>query len=43
MIGDYVSTLNFPLVCTVRRTLRNGLTTEEANALGLSNGSEMQV
>lgn len=30
-------------VCTVRRTLKNGLTTEEANALGLSSGSEMQV
>lgn len=29
--------------CTVRRTLKNGLTTEEANALGLSSGSEMQV
>lgn len=27
----------------VRRTLKNGLTTEEANALGLSSGSEMQV
>lgn len=30
-------------VGTVRRTLKNGLTTEEANALGLSSGSEMQV
>lgn len=27
----------------VRRTLKNGLTPEEANALGLSSGSEMQV
>lgn len=30
-------------VGTVRRTLKNGLTTEEANALGFSSGSEMQV
>ncbi|XP_054477817.1 FH1/FH2 domain-containing protein 3 [Anoplopoma fimbria] len=28
---------------SLRRTLKNGLTTEEANALGLSSGSEMQV
>ncbi|CAG12024.1 unnamed protein product, partial [Tetraodon nigroviridis] len=28
---------------SVRRTLKNGLTPEEANALGLSSGSEMQV
>ncbi|KAF3839875.1 hypothetical protein F7725_018592 [Dissostichus mawsoni] len=27
---------------SLRRTLKNGLTTEEANALGLSSGSEMQ-
>uniref|UniRef100_A0A672GU60 Formin homology 2 domain containing 3b n=1 Tax=Salarias fasciatus TaxID=181472 RepID=A0A672GU60_SALFA len=28
---------------SLRRTLKSGLTTEEANALGLSSGSEMQV
>lgn len=28
---------------TVRRTLKNGLTVEEAQALGLASGSEMQV
>ncbi|KAK2844444.1 hypothetical protein Q5P01_011103 [Channa striata] len=28
---------------SLRRTLKNGLTTEDANALGLSSGSEMQV
>nr|XP_046254740.1 FH1/FH2 domain-containing protein 3 isoform X4 [Scatophagus argus] len=28
---------------SLRRTLKNGLTAEEANALGLSSGSEMQV
>ncbi|XP_047455684.1 FH1/FH2 domain-containing protein 3 isoform X5 [Mugil cephalus] len=28
---------------SLRRTLKNGLTTEEANALGLSSGSEMAV
>ncbi|XP_035020400.2 FH1/FH2 domain-containing protein 3 isoform X4 [Hippoglossus stenolepis] len=28
---------------SLRRTLKNGLTTEEASALGLSSGSEMQV
>ncbi|XP_068180262.1 FH1/FH2 domain-containing protein 3 isoform X5 [Antennarius striatus] len=28
---------------SLRRTLKNGLTMEEANALGLSSGSEMQV
>uniref|UniRef100_A0A674PP51 Formin homology 2 domain containing 3 n=1 Tax=Takifugu rubripes TaxID=31033 RepID=A0A674PP51_TAKRU len=28
---------------SLRRTLKNGLTPEEANALGLSSGSEMQV
>ncbi|XP_061572624.1 FH1/FH2 domain-containing protein 3 isoform X2 [Cololabis saira] len=28
---------------SLRRTLKNGLTTEEANALGLSSSSEMQV
>lgn len=28
---------------TVRRTLKNGLTAEEAQALGLASGSEMQV
>uniref|UniRef100_A0A3P9N1K5 Formin homology 2 domain containing 3 n=1 Tax=Poecilia reticulata TaxID=8081 RepID=A0A3P9N1K5_POERE len=33
----------FPLEHTVRRTLKSGLTTEEANALGLSGGSELQV
>jgi hypothetical protein len=30
-------------VVSVRRTLKNGLTAEEANALGLSAGEEMQV
>ncbi|MED6266870.1 FH1/FH2 domain-containing protein 3, partial [Characodon lateralis] len=28
---------------SIRRTLKSGLTTEEANALGLSSGSELQV
>lgn len=45
LIRTYQS-LHFPIFlpdCTVRRTLKNGLTTEEANAIGLSNGSELQV
>lgn len=36
-----VVSISFPF--PVRRTLKNGLTAEEANALGLSSGSEMQV
>lgn len=32
-----------PTLCAVRRTLKSGLTPEEAQALGLSSGSEMQV
>lgn len=38
-----VSPLISCLVSTVRRTLKSGLTSEEANALGLSGSPEMQV
>ena len=39
----YDLTLFYSILLTVRRTLKSGLTPEEALALGLSDALEMQV